>query len=194
MWQAHPDLPRAELTRRLLASARPFPNDPAVPTCPALGAAGSAIDGQCNCTSSTCGAGMLDAEAALDEALRPLAVIQGPENASSGMEITLDGGTSLAASGRSITVWRWRMLAAPPGATLNGADTPQMRITASQAGEYRIELEVTDNQGSTDATGHVLRIEAVASGGGGGGSLDVLGLLLLAGLLMPFYGLRRKSA
>ena len=196
MWQAHPGLPRAELSRRLLASARPFPNDPAVPTCPALGAAGSAIDGQCNCTPTTCGAGMLDAEAAQAEALRPLAVIQGPEGARSGAEITLDGGASLAAAGRSITAWRWRMLAGPSGASLNGADKAQMQITASQAGEYRIELEVTDSRGATDATAHVLRIEASASGGGGGGggSLDVLGLVLLSGLLAPFYRLRRKSA
>ena len=57
MLATNPALSEPELTARLKRGATAFPVDPSLPTCPSV-----TSDGQCNCTTATCGAGMLDAE------------------------------------------------------------------------------------------------------------------------------------
>ncbi len=72
---ARPELQPEEVTRILKATARPFPatggSDPAVVACtaPQYDTRGQPVDQlECYCTTSTCGAGMLDAGAALQAA------------------------------------------------------------------------------------------------------------------------------
>ena len=64
MLSAQPSLTPAQVKAKLQASARPFPTTGGVadaPACPAR----SPTSGGCYCTTSTCGAGMLDAHAAV---------------------------------------------------------------------------------------------------------------------------------
>ncbi|HEV7574637.1 MAG TPA: S8 family serine peptidase, partial [Caldimonas sp.] len=64
MLSAQPTLTPAQVKAKLQASARPFPTTGGVadaPVCPAR----SPISSGCYCTTSTCGAGMLDARAAV---------------------------------------------------------------------------------------------------------------------------------
>lgn len=60
MLDANPQLSSAALISKIKYSARPFTQVDGRPTCPITNSYG-----QCNCTTTTCGAGMLDAEAAI---------------------------------------------------------------------------------------------------------------------------------
>jgi serine protease len=65
MWAANPGLTATQVASMLKTSARPFPPAGTVPVCPAS----DPTTGECSCTQSTCGAGMLDAYGAVMSAL-----------------------------------------------------------------------------------------------------------------------------
>jgi serine protease len=164
-----------EMIVRIKLGARAFPApDPDIPTCPTL-------DGetkQCNCTTTTCGAGMADAPGALIEALRPMARIADPGDTAVGDTISLDATASGAARGHSISAWQWSVAGGAAefvGATTGATAT--LRISA--AGTTDVQLTVTDDVGGTDTA--AVTIQAAATGGGGGGGL--IHPLLLAALL-----------
>lgn len=193
MLSVHPGLDSASLFDRLVASARLFPQEAGLPNCPQVDGA----TGQCNCTTDTCGAGMLDAHAAVRDALRPSARAAGEMV---GESIQLDGASSSASSGRTIAEWQWRFLDGPAAASLGSPQAARTGFYAPLAGTYRVELSVRDSAGATDLTQFtvVLNGPSVApppapapvqggSGGGGGGGatqdwFTLFGLLMLAGL------------
>jgi serine protease len=63
MLAANPSLTPAQLIALMQQSARPFPSNPNYPAC------GRGVNTACNCTPQTCGAGLLDANAAVQLAL-----------------------------------------------------------------------------------------------------------------------------
>ncbi len=69
-----------------------------------------------------------------------------------GTLVTLDGRGSSDPDGDPIT-FQWRFVSQPDGstATLTGADTAQPTFTPDVAGEYILELVVTDPDGATDS-------------------------------------------
>lgn len=69
-----------QIIQRLKQTARVFPFDPALPTCPQVGVEGQT--GQCNCTTTTCGGGLLDAASAVAGVLDLNGVIGTPANGS----------------------------------------------------------------------------------------------------------------
>jgi serine protease len=177
------DLSSSEMIGRIKLGAREFPApDPGIPTCPAL----DSDSKQCNCTTTTCGAGMADAPGALVEALRPMARIAEPGDAAVGDNISLDGTASGAARGRNIAAWQWSVAGSPAEfvGTNTGA-TATLRISA--AGTTDVRLTVTDDVGSTDTA--AITILTTATGGGGGGGM--IHPLLLAALLGA--GIYRRS-
>lgn len=208
MLAVNPALTPAELIARIKASARAFPVDPAIPTCPTTA---TEIDtqGQCNCTTSTCGAGLLDAAGAVAAAAPPEAVIGAPAAPTAGSTVALDAGGSSAAAGRSIVAWAWSLVSAPAGAALGTTDTSTTTLQAPVAGAYVIRLVVTDNLGASDeqilslqvaepapvdpggtgnggTTGGGTSTGSGSGGGGGGGNADpatVLALLAAAALV-----------
>jgi serine protease len=168
-------LSSSEMVARMKLGARAFPApDPGIPTCPAL----DSLTAQCNCTTTTCGAGMADAPGALVEALRPMARIAEPGDAAVGETISLDGTTSGAARGRSIAAYRWSVSGSAANfvGEITGA-TATLQISA--AGTADVQLTVTDDVGGVDTA--EVTIQAAATGGGGGGGL--MHPLLLASLL-----------
>lgn len=60
----NPTLTPAQTKAAIQSSSRPFPVDPTLAACPGSIASGDNV-GQCNCTTTQCGAGMLDALAAV---------------------------------------------------------------------------------------------------------------------------------
>ncbi|MHB1402289.1 MAG: S8 family peptidase [Thiobacillus sp.] len=64
MLSLNPALTPAGIIARIKQSARPFPTENTLPTCPDVATSGDTA-GQCNCTTDTCGAGILDAAAAV---------------------------------------------------------------------------------------------------------------------------------
>jgi serine protease len=155
-------------------------------------------DAECACTTAVCGAGMLNAAAAVSEALRPTAIAQATGVVGPARILTLDGSGSRAAVGRILTSYRWTV-----AGTTGGAATPAL-ASASQAiatvesplqGSYTLRLAVTDNLGATDSA--EVTVTALPGGGasqgtnpppatatrGGGGGTSPFTLLLLAALL-----------
>ena len=170
----------SEMIARMKSGSRRFPApDPAIPTCPDL----DSLTLQCNCTTTTCGAGMADAPGAVSEALRPVARIVDPGSATAGATITLDGTASGAARDRHVASYQWRV--SGDTAELIGTGTEAIaRLGISAAGPFSVQLKVTDDVGAEDSTD--VAIDAAAGSGGGG----MMHPLLLAALLA--VGLRRK--
>ncbi|WP_162910277.1 S8 family peptidase [Azohydromonas sediminis] len=71
MLSVQPQLRPSTVGDRLRASVRPFPFDPTLPTCTVPSGFDDVPQPECNCTTTTCGAGLLDAGAAVALALEP---------------------------------------------------------------------------------------------------------------------------
>jgi serine protease len=195
---AQPALRPDEVRTFLRSTARPFPttggdNGDGTPVtqCVAPNAIGQTQFDQlqCYCTTGTCGAGMLDAGAAV--ALAAVGVVPritvSPASPISGQGLTLDGATSIVASGRTIAAYQWAVSPSPivsgfTGAT-NGATAS---ITPSAAGQFSVNLTVTDSSGAQATSTSIIGVSAPARTGGsgtsGGGAIGAgwLALLLLA--------------
>ena len=203
MLSVQPALTPTQLRDTLRATARPFPTTGADPgtqqcTAPQVDANGTPIDQQqCYCTTTTCGAGMLDAGAAVRAAVLVQARIDvAPNPAQASSPVTLSAQGSLVASGRSIASYRWTLL--DGGGIVGGfsspADAPSVSLTPGAAGAFVVQLSVTDSTGAVASVQTRVQVDAapvtVASGGGGGGALGA-GWLVLLGLAV--LGLRRQQ-
>jgi serine protease len=196
---ARPQLTPPEVRQVLQSTVRPFPTDGAtnlpldntpVPVC-------RPPDGneqlQCYCKPGLCGTGMLDAAAAAAGAEGAFArIVQGSATARAGTEIIFDAGDSLAALGRTVIAYRWRI--SDGGGIVNGfvtaSNVQQVGVLPSAAGSFILELTVTDDQGASAVTQTTVVVAAAAGGGGGGGGgggashpLWLLGLLVAAAAL-----------
>jgi serine protease len=181
MLEVHPDIPPGDLISRIKAGASHFPHDPGLPTCPSVGAAGSGIDGQCNCTTTTCGAGMLNANQAVLQAFLPVARANILDPLERNTPIRLDASPSSAAMGRSIVGWHWSISSGPAASNLTDTALQVATLTSTNGGKYVISLEVTDSTGAKGQIDITFNIPQP----GGGGALDgaaMLGLAMLGGL------------
>lgn len=191
MLSANPSLTPAQVTSALKSSARAFPTtggDAGATVCQAPTAV--AQDSECYCTTSTCGAGMLDAGAAVAAAAGlaapPTAAITASSSTlAAGSSVTLSAASSTAASGLSITAWLWEITSGGTLATLSGTDTATTTLTGSAAGNVVVRLTVTDSNGQQSSTTQTLTITAASSGGGGGGG---------GGALSPAWALAALAA
>jgi serine protease len=200
MLSRDPLLTNDELIARLRLTTRVFPApDPALLACsdPAFtpNADGDLPnDGQCNCTSTSCGEGMLDAGRAVYAATNAVAVVYGPSSGTQGQAVSFDGSRSLPAPRQQLSAYRWEVVSGPA----DGAFTaPSASVTqfAGSSGQYTLRLTVTDSAGTRDSYDFTLAVGGAAAGGGsgsgsgGGGAMSLLQLALLAGLL----ALRRRD-
>ncbi len=194
MYSAQPALTPGGVIAALKGSARPFPSSgvadgPSGPIVACRAPTATAQD-QCYCTASTCGAGMLDAGAALSVALGArVAIGVAPAAPLANQTVTLGAGNSTAASGRSITGYQW-VLVDGGGivSAIAGANTATATLLPAAAGSFTVRLVATDNLGVRLAAQQTVTVTAalqppVASGGSGGGALSwpwLLALLLAA--------------
>lgn len=180
MLGVRPALTPAAVRQLLQKSARPF------------------VDASCN--SAICGAGMLDALAAVnlaESASIPTAVASAPSSVTTGTSVALDGSRSTSGNAS----YAWKQLSGPT-VTLNGADTAIASFTPTAAGDYQFGLTVADREtGLSAGTSVLLSATAAATssastgssgGGGGGGAFGPLeaAMLFMAGAL-AFAGRRR---
>lgn len=188
MLSLNPSLTPAQLIARMRESSRPHL------TVSGLLACSGSVAADCNCTSTTCGAGLLDAAGALQRALGPAIAISGSTQGLVGQRLSLDASGSSAAPGAGVASFAWRQLS---GATLSLSDTsrPGLQVQLPGApGEFVLQLTVTDTLGRSaservtlTATGESVGVVVAGGGsGGGGGGADgawvaaVLALLVLA--------------
>jgi serine protease len=192
MLSVRPELSPTEVRRLLMASARAFPRVVAN----SCRAPGDFDQVDCNCTTSTCGAGMLDASAAVVAALGPVVrIVADPSQPVAGRVLTLDGLDTSLISGRSVASYRWTLVDGGGIVTaLSSSTAASVTATPAARGSFVVSLTVTDNTG---ASGTQTVEVSVASAGGGGGSSGggggALGLGWLAALLAAVIALTRRS-
>jgi serine protease len=169
---------------------------------------------ECICTTQTCGAGMLNMQAAVLAAQRPFAVAGAATVIASGVEVPLEGRNSFAANGRVITAYQWSLLnvtgAAP---TIAGISQASATLQVGGASQFTLRLTVTDDLGAQDSADVAMATTAPspapaptptpdpaptatpmpARSGGGGGAASSLLISALSVLAMVCALLRRRS-
>ena len=210
MLSVDPRLTPAQIRDTLLATARPFPATGAQEgTAVACRAPGEFDQIECYCTASTCGAGLLDAGAAVARVqlatLIPVARISASTTAPVvGSSGTLNGAGSTASAGRSITSYRWSLSSGIGLASFTGAtDGNSATLATVGVGQVEVQLLVTDSFGASHSSSQTLSVAAVpvvvtpptASGGGGGamGAEWLLGLALAVLALLRARPVRLRA-
>ena len=169
------NLKSSQLIARLREGATtPFPvsTSSTVPLCHVPAGPSDVQSAECSCTTTTCGAGMANAAGAVTAALRPIAAIAVGSSITPGGNVTLLGGGSAAACGRTIASHAWSVVSssgAPPG--IVGANTATATVVAPATGTTTLRLTVTDNLGRQDAADITLSsISASTSAPGNAGN------------------------
>ena len=187
MIQANPNLTAVQLIARLQAAATPFPVPATAPdggvchvaalTTNSSGAYTDIQGKECTCTTATCGAGMLNAAAALARSLYPLAsMTTSTDKASVGESVTLDGSASRAAATYTIASYQWT---SDPAVSISNATSDVARLIFPALRPITVTLTITDSAGRQDTVTKTINSVALSTGGGGG-IVGPAGLLLLA--------------
>ncbi len=209
MLSAAPNLTNAQVVNILKSTARPFPTvSDTVPNPSTCKAPTGTVQDECICTTSTCGAGMLDAGAAVTAASAlstgpsasytwPTAVVaSATASVVAGSTVTIDGSGSLPGSSGAAVTYKWSIPDGDSFITLGASTGASLVVTGVSAGTGQVQLSVTDpTSGLTNNTTVAVAVSAAPAGGGGGGggaaSPAWLAALALAGVLL---GARRKRA
>ncbi len=168
MLSVNPSLTPAQIKSELRSSVRAFPTtstDPTVLVCQAPST--TAQNTECICTTTTCGAGLLDASAAVAAAVAarstPLPTIplsSTTADATVGTSVTLDGSGTQAPAGRTIAAYAWTIQSGT-GASFSGSVTgPTATLVTSAAGTVVVTLTVTDSLGGTTSASTSINIAA----------------------------------
>jgi len=204
MASVRPILTSAEATQILKSTARAFPTSGGTAGIVACVAPTTTAQDECYCTTSTCGAGMVDAFGAVKAAVAlngaTVAVTQSPASGlTAGQTLTLTAAASGLASGRTVASTAWTITDNGGGivsAFASGASAATATIVPSAAGSFTVRADVTDNLGlvySQSATISVAAAPAPASTGGGGGGGGAFSAAWLAALLGAVLALKRGS-
>jgi serine protease len=200
MFSVQPALTPAMLLGHMQASARAFPttggdngDGSVVPVCTTPGNGIQQL--QCYCTTALCGAGMLDAGAAVNAVAGPVARITvSTASPTAGSAVSLSASSSLVAAGATVTGYRWTLT--PGSGIVVGFDSADNASTAtltpSAAGSFTVTLAVSDSQGNSSLATQTVTVAAApvplpvtppatgGGGGGGGGATSAPWLALLA--------------
>lgn len=177
MFAVRPELTPDAVKRVLVRSARPFPTSGAGDLLPCQ-ASTTVEQPECYCTTSTCGAGMLDTAGAVAQAVSTgLAVVSvSPVAPTVGTRVTLTGSDSVpSAMGNRITSYQWELVDGGGIVSALSGDLASSSISAtpSAAGSFLVRLTVVDDASEVAITEKTVVVSAVpSSGGGGGGALD----------------------
>ncbi|MDO9438969.1 S8 family peptidase [Hydrogenophaga sp.] len=193
MLSINPSLSPRQLIDRMKAGVRPHVALGGLPAC------GTPGDRSCNCSTTTCGAGMLDANTSVQLATGPAVVIRPLVTVEPGAMITLDGSQSVPIPGRTIdpASYRWVQVSGPT-VTISADRTAVAKATLVTEASYEFSLRIADDQGRTGEDSVVVIAAmppppAGSGGGGGGGSTGQLwGLSLWAWVLALAISQRRR--
>ncbi|OYV00720.1 MAG: hypothetical protein CFE45_07930, partial [Burkholderiales bacterium PBB5] len=168
MLSANPALTPAEVASLLKKTARSFPTTGAASGVASCHAPTSAAQNECYCTTSTCGAGMLDtgaavaaAAAANAAALPTVAITAATSTPTVGAAVTLSAAGSASNSGGSITGYAWSISSGAGLASFSSATNgSSATLATSGAGTVVVSLTVTDSSGTTATTTQSLLLVA----------------------------------
>jgi serine protease len=148
MLAVNDNLTPVQLIARLKSSATAFPQPAGVPACPAVDSNGNGIECVCPNNGSQCGAGMVNALAAVKAAQRPIAAVSVPANGGVGNSVVLKAAGSAASCGRTVVAYAWT--ANPSALITSGATASQVTITPTGTAGT-VTVVVTDSSGDTDS-------------------------------------------
>lgn len=167
MLSVDPSLTPAQIRSEIQSTARAFPttsSDPSVKNC--LAPSATAQNAECICTTSTCGAGLLDANGAVAAAVAaratPLPTIplsSTSVDATVGTNITLDGSGTQPPSGRTIATYAWT-LSGTAAAFTGSTSGPTATLVPASTGTVVATLTVTDSVGGTTSASTSINIAA----------------------------------
>jgi len=210
MLAARPSLTPAAVASLLKVSARAFPISGAAMGTSACRAPDGVEQIECYCTTTTCGAGMLNVAAAVLAAVAdPVAVVQTtPEVPLPGQVLQLSAAGSMPKpGGAGIVSYSWALL--DGGGIVSGlvrtVDDSVVTVTPSAPGLFKVRLTVQDNTTDTATIDQWVNVpgprattssvKKPSDGGGGGGAVELSGLLgLLAALLTSLLVRQRIRA
>ncbi len=163
MLAINPSLTPDDIRAALQATARPFPTTGADGQVAQCRAPDSTPQDECYCTTSTCGAGMLDAAAAATAAARgipgPTAVMTVDTSAlQSSNTVLLSSAGSTAVYGRTIALYQWSLLSGQQYASFpDGSTSPTAALVFSgTGGVVDLQLQLTDSSGSIGTTHQII--------------------------------------
>ena len=180
MFSVDSTLTPAQIRSMLAQGARAFPTSGSGSGVSACVAPTSTAQDECYCTTSTCGAGLLDAGGALKAVVLRPNISASATSVTTGTPVTLDGSGSQAV-GAVISAYSWAIVGGSNFAGLSSTNAATTTLNTTGAGAVTVSLTVTDSVGRQNTTSATVNVTApVASSGGGGGALEPW---WLAGLL-----------
>ncbi len=197
MFSQQPQLTPEQISTQLQATARAFPttggdngDGSVVPACHAPTTGVDQL--QCYCNTTYCGAGMLNAGAAVASVSGPVArIVLITATPTAGSPVQLSGATSVAAGNSTITGYDWTLTNGGGIVTGFSSATNASTVTLipSAAGSFTLTLAATDGQGRTGLAIQTVTVAAAPAptapspgggSGGGGGAMTLPWLALLA--------------
>jgi serine protease len=164
------------------------------------------VQDECYCTTSTCGAGMVDAAAAVAATVAlngtTVTITQNPASGlTAGQTLTLSAAAAGLPAGRSVASTAWVLVDGGGIVTgfASGAATATATVTPSAAGSFTVRADVTDSAGAVYSQSATISVAAATSGGSSGGGSSssgggVASAVWLAGLMLAALALRRSAA
>jgi len=192
MLSVNPSMGPDQVRAALRSSATAFVSSGAAPGVPVCRAPDGFTQVECYCTTTTCGAGMLNAALAVVHALNPFVVVSAATNTPvAGSTVALDGASSTAQGPRTITAYQWSIVSGADLASFSGATNgPTATLRTATAGSVTVQLAVTDSTGAVGRGEVTLSVVAPAPAGGGGGAIDFVSLALLVAVAVGVFGAR----
>jgi serine protease len=160
LYAANSNLTATQAVARLKQTARAFPVVGSLPMCRVPVDTNDVQTVECSCTTRTCGAGLLDAGAALAKNGSPNAAIAISGTVTPGGSVQLSGTASSPGAGATLSSYAWSVR---PGASGSPSIAPATGQTATltlpTTGSLSVQLIVTDSAGRTDtATANVMSV------------------------------------
>ncbi len=194
MLASNPALTASEIISRMESSALPFPTtSPTSPTPPMCQLASTATDSngnytdtsqdtECICTTATCGAGMLNAAAAVITAEGiAVQITLSSSTGSPGQHITLNGSGSTASAGYTITTYQWTTTPSTSD-QLENANQAVATLVVPSFRSITVNLTITDSGGHSATGSATVESAFGASSGTGSFGAELYGLAALAAL------------
>lgn len=173
MMSVNPSLTPAQSAAILKATARPFPATGAGATVPSCHAPTGVDQYECYCTNQTCGAGMLDVNAAvraaaagatsgfLDAVITASPAMPDPKQA-----VTLSSSATQVGTGRTVQSRTWSLVDGGGIVTgFQGSTTGEsVVVVPSSVGRFVVRLTVQDDLGQSDSTDLGIDVNALSVG------------------------------